>query len=131
MNFFISLGMNGKSDEDVLVRMDYIRECINEAWGFLANKNEVNIIDTFIKEEPPKEAERMAQKRVWYLGDSIKLMHKADVIIFDTNFAEYSGCKIEYMISKEYGFVSYWISPIGSIVPINEFEEWAQKTRGV
>ena len=89
---FISQPMRGKTDEEILeVRAKAIQSAERELG------EEVEVIDSFIKGAPA------AAKPLWYLGESIKLMAKADVAYFAEGWEEARGCRIERECAEEYG----------------------------
>lgn len=92
---FISQPMRGKKDEEILaVRAQAIQSAERELG------EEVEAIDSFIKGAPA------AAKPLWYLGESIKLMAKADVAYFAKGWEEARGCKIEHECAIEYGILT-------------------------
>lgn len=96
---FISLPMRGKSKEEVRSRQDYI---LNQ---FLERHNIINaeFIDSYIK-AVPLDLVGKKQEGAWCLGDSIKQMSFADVVIFSKDYQSAKGCMIEHVICMEYGF---------------------------
>jgi len=42
-------------------------------------------------------------KKLWCLGESIKLMDKADYVYFCKGWENYDGCCVEHFIAKKYG----------------------------
>ena len=90
---FISQPMRDKTDEEILaVREEAIKkteELIGEP---------VKVLDSFFQGSP------VHAKPLWYLGESIKLMSKADVVYFVKGWREYRGCKIEHICAAEYNF---------------------------
>ena len=84
--------MNGLTDEEIL-------QVRKEAYEFLtANYGEIDIIDNFHHDNAPDDA-----GRIWHLGESIKLMEKADGVYFCPGWMDAKGCRIEYEICKVYG----------------------------
>ena len=89
---FISQPMRGKTEEEILaVRAKAIQSAERELG------EEVEVIDSFIKGAPA------AAKPLWYLGESIKLMAKADVAYFANGWEDARGCRIERECAEEYG----------------------------
>lgn len=87
--------MDGKSYKEI----DKIRrEIIEEVKRDLGE--EVNFIDSFIK-DAPKDA-----NPIWYLGQSIVLMSKADVVYFAKGWRNAKGCVIENICANEYGLMT-------------------------
>lgn len=42
------------------------------------------------------------QKPLWSLGESLKLMSRADLVVFAPDWEDARGCRIEYMCASEY-----------------------------
>ena len=89
---FISQPMRGKTDEEILaVRAKAIQSAERELG------EEVEVIDSFIKGAPA------AARPLWFLGESIKLLAKADVAYFAEGWEDARGCRIERECAEEYG----------------------------
>ena len=58
-----------------------------------------SLIDTFSKEEAPE----INVPNLWYLGDSIRLLGTADLVIFDKDWRKARGCRVEHAICELYG----------------------------
>lgn len=92
---FISQPMRGKTEEEILaVRAKAIQSAERELG------EEVEAIDSFIKGAPA------AARPLWFLGESIKLLAKADVAYFAEGWEEARGCKIEHECAIEYGILT-------------------------
>ena len=63
-------------------------------------KNE-DLIDNFNKTIPSGIS--IKNDRVWCLGDSIRLMAMADLVIFAPGWEDARGCCIEHKLCEEYG----------------------------
>ena len=90
---FISQPMNGLSDSDIEKNRAEVIEKLHKWYG------EIEIIDTFIKENPPDNV----NSGLWYLAKSLELLSQADVAYFAKGWTTARGCKIEFKCSKEYG----------------------------
>ena len=90
---FISQPMRGKTDEEILAERDEAIEKVKQIY----DGEEIEIIDSFLKEAPADATP------LWYLGDSIVLLSKADVVYFCNGWETACGCVIEYMCAKMYG----------------------------
>ena len=91
---FISCPMRGRTEENIkdsMARMHKIAELIFN--------QELEPIDTYIPDEAPEGVNR----RVWYLGESIKRMAAADYFIGIDYSAGFSGCDIELDVAEAYG----------------------------
>ena len=90
IKIFISQPMNGKTNEEIEDKRNYIIDRLRE--------NEcVEIIDSFFKDKPYEASP------LWYLGESIKLMSEADVVLFCDGWQIARGCQIEHDCALEYG----------------------------
>ena len=92
MNVFISQPMNGIDEEKVLK----VRSAIFKAFAMEHPGEAINLIESYFKFPPEGSG------RLWCLGDSIKLMDKADIVIFAPGFDQAKGCIIEHKICGEY-----------------------------
>lgn len=88
---FISQPMRGKTDEEILRER---KEAIAAAERTLGE--EVEVIDSFFG------ASNMGHA-LEYLGESIKLLAKADAAFFARGWEKARGCKIERTCAEEYG----------------------------
>jgi len=59
---------------------------------------DITLIDNIHKENVPDNA-----GRIWYLGDSIKLMENATFVVFDKDWENSKGCCVEMEVCKQYG----------------------------
>ena len=92
-NVFISQPMNGKKDKEIrLERQQAIKDIR------LLLKEDINVIDSFLT-KTPKDATPL-----WYLGESLKLMSYADIVVFLPHWQDYRGCIIEHLCAKKYNF---------------------------
>lgn len=89
MKIFISQPMRDKSREDILAERKRIEEM------FKGNE----FIDTFIEDVP----EMTGSTRLWCLGESIKRMKDADLVVAPSNAYRYAGCHIEEVVASMYG----------------------------
>ena len=92
---FISQPMNGKTDEEILARREELKQ---RAYQYYSHQDDVEIefIDSFIEGAPAYA------NPIWYLGESIKKMSEADLIVFDHEWVGARGCRIERAVMKEY-----------------------------
>lgn len=93
MKTFISMGMQGKSTDEVKETMKSTFEQILEEYP------EAVLIDSVIAEEPPKDD----NIGMWYLAKSIELMAVADKIFFINDYDSYRGCSLEKTVAEAYG----------------------------
>ncbi len=80
--------MNGLSDDEII----HVRETVKK---MLTENDE--LIDSFIPEAPASITP------LWYLGESIKLLGSADVVVFAPGWENARGCRIERQCAIEYG----------------------------
>ena len=92
---FVSLPMRGLSEREIKQRMKYLKALVENEL-----KEEVILIDTFIKNEP--DSKEMNDVGLYFLGKSIEEMAYADIIIFADGWKEARGCKVEYAAAIEY-----------------------------
>lgn len=91
MKVFISQPMYGLSDEEVLATRAEAVEFVSRAYG------EVEVIESYIHENVPANAGRL-----WHLGESIKLMSEAELVVFCPGYECARGCRVEEKICEEY-----------------------------
>lgn len=100
MKIFISQPFHGLTEEQVMAKRQRIVELLDER-GY----PNIEIIDNYHKADVPDGA-----GRVWYLGDSIRQMDEADLVVFTTNYREAKGCMVEFKVALLYSmrFVFEW-----------------------
>lgn len=98
MKIFISMGFRGRTDEFIFERRDSIKEVLDHMFSAY------EIMDNFVKDIP-----EVNNESVWCLGDSIRIMSNADIVVFDEDFDEFRGCRIEEKIAKEYGLFRLYL----------------------
>lgn len=91
MKIFISLPMNGRTDEEILAEIDRI----HSKYG----KNNTEFIDSFIEENVE---DGYATIPLAYLAKSLDLMAKADTVIFAKGWEKARGCRIEHQCAVDY-----------------------------
>lgn len=84
---FISQPMNGVTDEYIKKKRD---ELSNEYFTY-------DVIDSYF-ENAPHDASPL-----WCLGESIKLLGTADLVVFAKGWEKKRGCRIEHAVAVEYG----------------------------
>lgn len=89
MKIFISQPMKDKSREDILAERKRIEEM------FKGNE----FIDSYIEDIP----EMTGSTRIWCLGESIKRMKDAELLIASNKSYRNPGCHIEEMVASMYG----------------------------
>ena len=108
MKIFISQPMNGRSNEDIKNERQLIHNWLNCYICDRCNTEQIEIIDSFF-EDAPHDA-----KPLWYLGESLKLMSEADLVVFAPGYDKSRGCIIEYDCARQYDLIrlclpnEYW-----------------------
>ena len=100
MKAFISQPMGGLTKEEIDAAREKAVIALKEKYG-----EDIEIIDSWIEEEHP---EGTSNPRLWYLGESIKLMSQADVIYFCRGWLYADGCMIENEVAKRYRIECMW-----------------------
>ena len=88
---FISLGLSGRSDEDITNDLNRSRENIYELFG-----SNITIIDNHDCVGPTDA------NKLWYLGEAIKKLGKCDACYFTKGWKNHNGCLIEMEVCKLY-----------------------------
>ena len=88
---FISQPMRGKTDEEILAERADAVQAARDALG-----EEVEVIDSFFGTSDMSHA-------LEYLGESLKLLSKADIAYFAPGWRDARGCKIEHACADAYG----------------------------
>ena len=88
---FISQPMRGKTDEEILAERADAVQAAQDALG-----DEVEVIDSFFGTSDMSHA-------LEYLGESLKLLAKADIAYFAPGWRDARGCKIEHACADAYG----------------------------
>ena len=92
--FFISQPMRGKTDDEIKAERQSIIEKINELFSAFTK---IEIIDSFFQGAPAKATP------LWFLGESIKLLGEADIVVFAKGWNKTNGCCIEHECADRYG----------------------------
>ena len=90
MKVFISQKMGGKLSKEIEEARDRATKEIKAMYG-----EDTEIIDTFCKDSNGTPLE--------LLGESIKLMSDADLVVFIYDWQEGRGCLVEYKVAELYG----------------------------
>lgn len=101
---FISCPMKGLSDgaiEKIRAQMHKIAELMFD--------QELEVIDSFFKEDINNDNNVIKNYPVYYLGESLKMLSKADYFIGIDYLAGHKGCEIENMVARSYEIPSYYI----------------------
>lgn len=91
---FISVPMNGRSEEDIKKSMKKMHEAAEVLIG-----EELEVIQSYVEHTPPENV----KKEVWYIGQSIQKLSEADYIaVVDDIWWDYYGCRAEHNIAQDY-----------------------------
>ncbi len=91
MKVMISQPMRGKTNEEIRAeREDVIEKLSNDGY---------DVVDTVISEDAPKNID----EAIFYLSKSIEFIGKVDAIVFMPGWNRTRGCRIEYLVAREYG----------------------------
>lgn len=91
MKVMISQPMRGKTNEKIRAeREEVIKKICNDGY---------DVIDTVINKDAPKNID----EAIFYLSKSIEFIGKADAIVFMPGWERARGCRIEYLVAREYG----------------------------
>lgn len=100
IKIFISLPMHGKTTNEIRKRMENIRKGLQSCCDL-----KIEIVNNDVERtEIPKGSPRLA-----YLGRAIMDLSKADVVVFDYDFREANGCRIEKKCCDEYNIPYVYI----------------------
>lgn len=91
LKVFISMGFRGRTDEFIFKRRNSIKEILDHMFSTY------ELMDNFVKDIP-----EVNNESVWCLGDSIRIMSNADIVVFDEDYKNFGGCLIEEEIAKKY-----------------------------
>ena len=90
---FISCPMRGRTEDSIKSSMERMHK-IAEAYF----DQELEVIQSYIPDTAPTTGNR----RVWYLGESIKMMAEADYFIGIQYEDAFAGCNIEVSVARGY-----------------------------
>lgn len=93
MKVFISQPFHGKSEEEIMAKRKELVNKLERRYD-----EHIEVIDNYHKEDIPD-----GTGRLWFLGDSIKLMDEADLVVFAEDWECAKGCVIENQAAVLYG----------------------------
>lgn len=97
---FVSVPMKGRTEEEIKASIRKMKKIAEIYEG-----EELELIDSYIEDNPPKDS----KEAVWYLGESIKKLAKADVFMGICESYDWNGCCIERETAEKYGIKAYMI----------------------
>ena len=94
MKVFISTPMKNRTCEQIEAYRAKQKAIVEAMVG-----ESVEVIDSVIA-----DAEPQGDERIWYLGAALQLMAQADAVVVPCEHIryEFTGCKIEYEVAREY-----------------------------
>lgn len=101
---FISQPMRGLSNDEIVANRQKAIEVIKN------NLGEVEIINSVLnRDELAKNGDFALSKnsRVYFLGESLKLLSQANCVVFMDGYKEMDGCLSEEFVARQYGIQSY------------------------
>lgn len=103
LRVFISVPMAGRGEAEIAADIEEAKAEFNKFFGLDFDGDCVEFVNTFIQEEAPDECRK---DRVWYLGNSIKILSTCDIVLFARGAHRARGCDIESRIADSYGIPS-------------------------
>lgn len=97
---FVSVPMKGRTEEEIKASIQKMKKIAEIYEG-----EELELIDSYIEDNPPKDS----KEAVWYLGESIKKLAKADVFMGICESYDWNDCCIERETAEKYGIKAYMI----------------------
>jgi hypothetical protein len=97
---FVSVPMKGRTREEIKASIQKMKKIAEIYEG-----EELELIDSYIEDNPPKDS----QQAIWFLGESLKKLAKADLFIGVMEGYDWSGCYIENEVAGRYGIKRYTV----------------------
>lgn len=96
MRIFVSQPMTGREEKEVIDER-------NKVIDYMTSKyiEDIDLVENYYKDGGPTRDYKY--QSLWFLGDSIMLMGKADIVVFVPGYENAKGCKVEMEICKLYG----------------------------
>jgi len=92
---FISIPMNGRPEEEVVMEIQEITNYIRHTFG-----EDIDVIHSLWTPQPNKS---YPNPSVYYLGEALVKMGRCDTVVFAKGWKEARGCRIEEQVAIEYG----------------------------
>ncbi len=109
IKIFFSHGMRGLTTDEILAyRHKRWKDFILDVNVYLTKAQidqltpSTTWIDTVLSDKEVGSSPDDPKFAAKCLAKSLCLMANSDIIIFDTNYQDYRGCRIEYTVAKEY-----------------------------
>lgn len=123
MNVFVSMPMNGLSDEEIHRQFEKVEAYIRYRDGLIMTgpingfrkvpASEIHVIDTTDVVDPPEKANRP----VHYIGQSLIKLSMAEAVLFWPDWRNHRGCEIEHLAAERYNIPTMTIE--------DEFLSWS------
>jgi hypothetical protein len=97
---FVSVPMKGRTEEEIKASIQKMKKIAE-----IYEDEELELIDSYIEDNPPKDS----KEAVWFLGESLKKLARADVFIGICESYDWNGCHIERQTAEIYGIKAYMI----------------------
>lgn len=98
---FISCPMKGRTEENIKKSMEKMHKMAEIVFD-----QELEVIPSYIEDNPPETT----NKRIWYLGESIKMMADADYYIGIRWTNGFAGCGVENEVADYYGLKRTYVN---------------------
>lgn len=104
MKVFISQPMKDRTFDEIEIERNVMIHVI----GCVYPDEEIEVIDSLFSDEDVPEGDTVGA--LWFLGESIKAMDKADLVVMAVNWQHARGCQIEHEIAVDYDkrVIPYW-----------------------
>lgn len=104
MKVFISQPMKDRTFDEIEIERNVMIHVI----GCVYPDEEIEVVDSMFSDEDVPEGETVGA--LWFLGESIKAMDKADLVVMAVNWQHARGCQIEHEIAVDYDkrVIPYW-----------------------
>lgn len=112
---FVSVPMKGRTEEEIKASIQKMKKIAEIYEG-----EELKLIDSYTKSTSPKDS----KEAVWYLGERLKKLARADVFIGIDEVYDWNGCYIERDTAQSYGIKTY-IAPARYV--IDDYNALVQK----
>lgn len=96
---FISCPMKGRTEENIKKSMEKMHKIAEAVFD-----EELEVIENDIPDHAPKTK----HDRIWYLGESVKMMADADYFIGIVGY-QFNGCTFERSVAEQYGIKGYTV----------------------
>ena len=108
MKVFLSLGMSGKSENEIRRNIDLMKSMGHYIFNNLKDDDDIVFIHNADYAAP---ADRLLIKNpaLYYLGEAIKKMGDADAVLFWVDYRRHKGCLVEEECARQYNIDRYYI----------------------